>query len=97
MEDIMDTEKLVRIPEISEIASARSVSESKVKDTKKAVASGRMCTYFKDMICRIPLCDMDTCAKCSEGAAFCTRVNYIKSMLQKVLMFIIAIICISEI
>jgi hypothetical protein len=89
----MDTEK---IEQISDIVSAKAVNGSKVKNTKKAETNGRMCVYFKDMVCRIPLCDMDACSKCSEGSQYCMRVSYIKSMIQRILLFILAFICVSE-
>ncbi len=89
----MDAEK---IELVSDVVSAKAVSETKVKNDKKVVLAGKPCVYFKDMECRIPLCDMDVCSKCDQGFAYCTRVNYIKSMIQRILMFIIACICISE-
>ena len=84
------------IEQISDVSSPKSVSESKVKNAKKISSNIKMCVIFKDMECRIPVCDMKVCEKCGEGAVFCTRVNFIKNMLQKILVFLISFIVISE-
>ena len=84
------------IEQIIDVGSPRSASESKVKNSKKVFASTHMCVYFKDMECRIPMCDMKACEKCNEGYVYCTRVNFIKSMVSKILMFFVALIIISE-
>ena len=87
-----------KIGQISDIPLTASVNESKIKDEKKTVTmtNGKKCVYFKDMVCRIPICDMKACEKCSEGYIYCTRVNFIKSLIQKVLMFFICFLIISE-
>jgi hypothetical protein len=94
-EDNMEPEN---IGHISDIPLAASVNESKIKDEKKTttMTNGRKCIYFKDMVCRIPVCDMKACEKCSEGSIYCTRVNFIKSLIQKVLMVFIGILIFSE-
>jgi len=86
------------IGQISNIPLTASVNESKIKDEKKTttLTNGKKCIYFKDMLCRIPVCDMQACEKCNEGYIYCTRVNFIKSLLQKVLMFFICILIFSE-
>ena len=91
---MMDAEK---IEQVTDVVSAKAVNDSKIKNEKKAVFSGKMCVYYKEMECRIPLCDMDLCSKCSEGYAFCSRVNYIKNMIAKILLFVLALITLSEI
>ena len=84
------------IEQISDVSSPKSVSGSKVKNTKKVSSAVKMCIIFKDMECRIPLCDLKACEKCNEGYVFCTRVNFIKSMLQKVLLFFLGFMILSE-
>ena len=84
------------IEQIINVSSPRSASESKVKNSKKVFVSARMCIYFKDMECRIPICDMKACEKCNEGYVYSTRVNFIKSMIQKILLFFMSLIIISE-
>ena len=85
------------IEQVADVSSAKSVSGSKVKNTKKITSTAKMCVMFKDMECRIPVCDLKACEKCNEGYVYCTRVNFIKNMLQKILSFIIAFIVIFEI
>jgi hypothetical protein len=92
----MDMMEIEKIEQVSDVVSAKAVNDGKVKNEKKAVFSGKPCAIFKDMECRIPLCDMDVCSKCSEGFAYCSRVNYIKSLIQRILMFVVAFLCISE-
>jgi hypothetical protein len=84
------------IEQVADVSSPKSVSGSKVKNTKKILAGAKMCVYFKDMECRIPVCDMKACEKCSEGHIFCTRVNFIKSMLKRILLFIIGVVFFFE-
>ena len=84
------------IEQISDVSSPKNVSGSKVKNTKKIAQGAKMCVFFKDMECRIPLCDLKACEKCNEGSVFCTRVSFIKSMLQKILLFFLGFIIISE-
>lgn len=76
------------IEQVHEISGARSVGQTKVKNTKKILVAAKMCVYFKDTECRIPVCDMKACEKCPEGSVYCTRVAFIKSMLQKILVFL---------
>ena len=85
------------IEQVADISSTKSVNGSKVKNTKKLISPSKMCVMFKDMECRIPVCDLKACEKCNEGYVYCTRVNFIKNMLQKILSFVIALIVISEI
>jgi len=89
----MDTQA---IEQIADVPPAKSLSQSKVRVAKKVVPSGKMCVYFRDMQCRSPVCDMKICEKCPEGGAVCLRINFIKSMLQKILIFFITLIFISE-
>ncbi|MFH1710408.1 MAG: hypothetical protein ABH860_04975 [bacterium] len=84
------------IEQISETSSIMSVSESRVKNARKIFSSAKMCAFFKDMECRIPVCDLKACEKCNEGHVYCTRVSFIKNMIQKVLLFFIGFIIISE-
>jgi len=90
---IMGTES---IEQIADVSSPKSLSESKVKNAKKVSLKAKMCVYFKDMECRIPFCDLKACEKCNEGYIFCTRVNFIKNMLQRILMFFVGLIIVSE-
>jgi hypothetical protein len=89
----MDAES---IEQVADVSSPKSIGGAKVKNLKKIRSDVRMCIYFKDMECRIPVCDLKICEKCSEGHIFCTRVNFIKSMLQKVLLFLISFILFAE-
>jgi hypothetical protein len=84
------------IEQIAGLTSPRSVNESKVKNSKKISSSVKMCVFFKDMECKIPFCDMKACEKCNEGYVYCTRINFIKSMVQKILLFFISFIIVSE-
>jgi hypothetical protein len=84
------------IEQISDVSSPKNVSGSKVKNAKKISSSIKMCTIFKDMECRIPVCDLKACEQCNDGYVYCTRVNFIKSMLQKILLFFLGFIIISE-
>jgi hypothetical protein len=81
---------------IKDVTSPKNVSGAKVKNAKKAAYAVKMCAIFKDMECRIPVCDLKACGQCNDGYVYCTRVNFIKNMLQKVLLFFVAIIIISE-
>jgi len=89
----MDTEA---IEQIADVPAAKSLSQSKVKVAKKVVPSGKMCVYFRDMLCRTPVCDMKICEKCPEGGAVCLRINFIKRMLQKVLLLFVSLLFLSE-
>lgn len=89
----METES---IEHVADVSSPKSLGGSKVKNTKKILAGAKMCVYFKDMECRIPFCDMKACEKCNEGYIFCTRVNFIKGMLNKILLFFIGIVLFFE-
>jgi hypothetical protein len=84
------------IEQIADVSSPKSVGGSKVKNSKRILAGAKMCVYFKDMECRIPVCDMKVCEKCNEGYIFCTRVNFIKSMLNRILLFFIGIVLFFE-
>lgn len=84
------------IEQIADVSSTKSVSGSRVKNLKRIRPGGRMCVFFKDMECRIPVCDLKACEKCNEGYIYCTRVNFIKNMLQRILMFFIGLIIFSE-
>jgi len=88
--------KAESIEQVSDVSSPKSLSESKVKNAKKVSSKVKMCVYFKEMECRIPICDLKACEKCNEGYVFCTRVNFIKNMLQKILMFFISFIVMRE-
>jgi len=84
------------IEQISDVSSPKNVSGSKVKNSKKISSTVKMCAIFKDMECRIPVCDLKACEQCNDGYVYCTRVNFIKSMLQKILFFFMGILIISE-
>jgi hypothetical protein len=84
------------IEQVADVGSPRSVNESKVKHTKKIRRDSKMCVIFKDMECRIPVCDLKACEKCNEGYVYCTRVNFIKNMLQKVFLFLLMFILIES-
>jgi len=84
------------IEQIKDVSSPKNISGSKVKNTKKVSSAVKMCVIFKDMECRIPICDLKACEKCNEGYIFCTRVNFIKNMLQRILMFFVGLIIVSE-
>lgn len=89
----METEA---IEQVADVPAAKSLSQSRVKNAKRIVSSGKMCVYFRDMPCRTPVCDMKICEKCPEGGAVCLRINFIKRMVQKILIFIIGLIVFSE-
>ncbi len=89
----MDAES---IEQVADVSSPKSIGGSKVKNLKRIRAGAKMCVYFKDMECRIPVCDLKVCEKCSEGNIFCTRVNFIKSMLQRILLLLISFILFAE-
>jgi hypothetical protein len=84
------------IEQVADVGSPRSVNESKVKHTKKIHLDSKMCVIFKDMECRIPICDMKACAQCNEGYVYCTRVNFIKDMLQKIFLFLLMFILFTD-
>ena len=81
---------------IKDVTSPKNVSGAKVKGAKKALYAVKMCSVFKDMECRIPVCDLKACGQCNDGYVFCTRVSFIKSMLQKILFFFLGILIITE-
>jgi hypothetical protein len=89
-------ENKVVIEKIYDIASTRPLGDSRVKNAKKISENVKMCRFIKDMPCKLPLCDLKVCEKCPEGFAYCTRVNFIKKMIEKVLLFIISLIIVSE-
>lgn len=80
------------VEQVHEVNSARSIGQAKVKNAKKIAVAAKMCVYFKDTECRIPVCDMKVCEKCPEGNVYCTRVAFIKNMIQKILMFVFCFI-----
>jgi hypothetical protein len=84
------------IEQIADVESPKSVGETRVKNTKKIFRDVKMCLIYKDMECRIPVCDMKACEKCNNGHVYCTRVAFIKNMLQKVFMFLMVLLVISE-
>jgi len=84
------------VEQIKDVVSPKNVSGAKVKNAKKVVLGSKMCVIFKDMECRIPVCDLKACEQCNDGYVYCTRVNFIKSMLQKILLFFLGFIIISE-
>jgi hypothetical protein len=84
------------IEQIKDVGSPKNVSGSKVKNVKKTSFAVKMCAIFKDMECRIPVCDLKACEQCNDGYVYCTRVNFIKSMLQKILFFFLGFMIISE-
>jgi hypothetical protein len=81
---------------IKDVTSPKNVSGAKVKNAKKTSSGIKMCAVFKDMECRIPVCDLKACGQCNDGYVYCTRVNFIKSMLQKILFFFLGILIITE-
>jgi hypothetical protein len=84
------------IEQVADVGSPRSVNESKVKHTKKLRPDLKMCVFYKDMECRIPVCDMKACGQCNEGYVYCTRVNFIKDMLQKIFLFLLMFILFTD-
>lgn len=83
---------------VAEVPAAKSLSQSKVKNFKRAMSvTGKMCVYFKDMECRIPMCDMKACEKCTEGSTYCTRVTFIKNLVKKILIFFACLLIFTEI
>jgi len=92
----MENQSLEQI-RISDIPQAMPLADSKVRNSRRVTIKGKPCIYFKDMECRTPMCDMKICEKCPEGGAVCLRINFIKSMLQKILIFFIGLIFLSEI
>ena len=90
----METEALEHV---GEDVSAKPLNQSKVKNTKKISDGLKMCVYFKDMECRIPICDIKACEKCNEGQTYCTRVTFIKNLVQKILMFIVCVLIFTDI
>jgi hypothetical protein len=80
------------IDRIHEVSGARSIGQAKVKNAKKIIVAAKMCVYFKDTECRIPVCDMKVCEKCPEGHVYCTRVAFIRTMVQKILLFVFCFI-----
>ena len=80
------------IEQVREVRGARSVNQAKVKTAKKITVAAKMCVYMKDTECRMPVCDMKICEKCPEGHVYCTRVAFIKNMIQKILMFVFCFI-----
>jgi len=85
------------VEHIKEVPSAKPLNGSRVKNSKKISISVKMCVYFKDMECRVPVCDMKVCEKCPEGGVYCTRVSFIRSMVSKILSFLFILIFLSEI
>jgi len=84
------------IEQVKDVSSPKNVSGAKVKNAKKIILGSKMCVVFKDMECRIPVCDLKACEQCNDGSSYCTRVNFIKSMLQKILFFFLGFLIISE-
>lgn len=84
------------IAHISDIPRAMPMSGSKVKDMKRVALKGKPCIYFKDMQCRAPVCDMKACEKCPEGTFLCARINFIKRMVQRILMIFVSMIFLFE-
>lgn len=82
--------------QIADVPHATALSQSRVRNAKRVGIKGKPCIYFKDMLCRTPMCDMKICEKCPEGGAVCLRINFIKNMLQKILIFFISLIFLSE-
>jgi len=82
---------------IADVPSAKPLSDARVKNSKKILPNGKMCTYYKNMECRAPFCDMDVCQKCPEGGAYCTRVAFIKKMITRVLIFIVSLLIFADI
>ena len=86
-----------QIEQVNNVPYTVSVSGSKVRNAKRITLKSKPCIYFKDVDCRAPMCDMKVCEKCPEGTVICTKINFIKSMLQKVLMFLVALLIFAEI
>lgn len=84
------------IEQVADVSSPKSVSGGRVKNMKKIRLNAKMCVYFKDMECRIPFCDMKACEKCNSGYAYCTRVTFIKNMLQRILAFFVCLIIFAD-
>lgn len=57
------------------------------KDGKTGRVSNRLCMYFKNIICRVPFCDLEVCAKCPKGYVYCAtgNPNPLKKMLHRVI------------
>jgi len=89
----MDSEE---IEHVSEIASSKSLNKVRVNNSKKMSSIVKMCVYLKDMECRIPICDMKICEKCPEGFVYCTRVDFIRNMIKKVLVIFLCFLVFLE-
>jgi hypothetical protein len=80
---------------VSDVPSMKKISDSRVKNSKRAAITVKMCVYFKDKECRVPVCDMTICQKCPEGHGFCQRVSFMRNMVQKVLLFLASFLMVS--
>lgn len=81
---------------VSDVPSMKKISESRVRNFKKVAVAVKMCVYFKDKECRVPVCDMTICQKCPEGHGFCQRISFVRKMVQKVLLFLAAFLIAAE-
>jgi hypothetical protein len=81
---------------VSDVPSMQKMSGARVKNSKKAAFTAKMCVYFKDTECRAPVCDLSICQKCPEGHGFCQRVSFMRKMVQKVLLFLAVFLIAAE-
>ncbi len=84
------------IEQVTEVPATKNMSGAKVKNAKKVVATAKPCIYFPDVECRAPVCDMEVCQRCPEGHGFCSRTLLLKRMIQRVLMFLVALLFFSD-
>jgi len=84
------------IEQITDVPLTMPLSHSRVKNAKHVAIKGKPCIYFKEMQCRAPVCDLEICERCPEGGAYCTRINFIKKLVQKILMLIVGFFILSD-
>lgn len=97
---MMDTDIVKNVRESEKINDSSDLKLK--KDGKASKVSNRLCMYFKNIICRIPFCDLEVCSKCPKGYVYCAtgNPNPLRDMMHRVIgiiAFLISLIAGEEI